>query len=300
MSNKPEARIAERAKERAEERKRQQRRRRTITAIVALAATGVIFLALYLVANAPSEAPIPEGALSRYEGLVVGTNDDGFPMLGRRNARVNVVAYAAFTEPQGYEFYRDIFPALLERVRADEISFAFAPVGVGVGRNPEGAARAALCAGEQGRFWPAFDTFFTWSNEFGTSAFNTNRLREGVEALGVQAGPFNDCFGQGRIGDLLVIARQSLTAPVTVRVNGAPVDVNLDAINEAIDAFGPFTPSGAATPEATPEVTPEATPEAAPEVTPEPTPEATPEVTPEAETTPDAAESTPEATAEGS
>lgn len=291
MSNKPDARIAERAKERAEERKRQQRRRRTITTIVAVAVIGVILLALYLVANAPSEAPIPAEAVSRYEGLLVTTNDDGFPMLGRRNARVNVVAYAAFTEPQGYEFFREIFPALLERVRADEISFAFAPVGVGVGRNPEGAARAALCAGEQGRFWPAFDTFFTWANEFGNSAFNTNRLREGVAALGVQADRFNDCFGQGRIGDLLVVARQSLTAPVTVRVNGAVVDTNLNAINEAIDAFGPFTPQ----PEST------AAPEATLEVTPEATPEVTPEATPEVESTPDPEpEATPEATADGS
>jgi hypothetical protein len=292
MTNKPEARIAERAKERAEERKRRQRRRRMITGIIAVGVGAVILLALYLVANAPSEAPIPAEAFSRYEGLSVSTSEDGYPMLGRRNARVNVVAYAAFTEPQAYEFYRDVFPALLERVRADEISFAFAPVNVGVGRNPEGAARAALCAGEQGRFWPAFDTFFTWANEFGNSAFNTNRLREGVEALGVQQGPFNDCFGQGRIGDLMVKARQSLVAPVTVRVNGAAVDANLDAINEAIDAFGPFTPSPTAEPRA--EASPEA--EATSELDAEITPEASPEPTPDSESTPEA-ESTSEAAA---
>jgi len=286
MTNKPEARIAERAKERAEERKRRQRRRRMITGIIAAGVGAVILLALYLVANAPSEAPIPAEAFSRYEGLLVSTSEDGYPMLGRRNARVNVVAYAAFTEPQAYEFYRDVFPALLERVRADEISFAFAPVNVGVGRNPEGAARAALCAGEQGRFWPTFDTFFTWANEFGNSAFNTNRIREGVEALGVQAEPFNNCFGQGRIGDLMVKARQSLVAPVTVRVNGAAVDANLDAINEAIDAFGPFTPSPTAEPQA--ELTPEV------EATTEPQTEATPEASPEPESSPEA---TPEATA---
>lgn len=304
MSTKPDNRIAERTKERAEERRRQQRRRQLQVGGVIAATIVLVVVALVIIANSPSEAPIPADAVARYEGMTTITNSDGYPMIGRDNAKVEVEVFAAFTEPQAYNFYRDVYPALLERVRAGEISLAFAPLKIGVGRNPEGAARAALCAAEQDRFWPTFDTFFSWSNAFEDSAFNTNRLRAGVEALGMNTAAFNDCFGQGRISDLLVKAQQGINGPVTVRVNGAVVAADLTTINTQIDTFAPFNvPSEAtaeatdAAPEATAEVTPHATtraivlptssaqqPEATAEATTEPTAGATqvPDVTAEA------------------
>jgi protein-disulfide isomerase len=295
MSQKSVERANERNKERAEERRKLDRRRRLVTLGTIAVVVVIVIVGLLLVANAPSEAPLPSEQFARYEGVPQTVSDDGYPMLGRSNARVQVVAYGAFTEPQAYEFYRDIFPSLLDRVKANEISFAFAPLKTAVGRNPEGAARAALCAGEQGKFWQAFDTFFEWANQFDNSAFNTNRIRAGVDALGLDAGVFNDCFGQGRINDLMVKAQQGLTSPVVVKVNGATVATNLTAINEQIDTFGPFNVAPEATAEATEAMTPEATMEATAEATEEATIEATEEAN---ATVAPTEEATEEATAE--
>ena len=275
MSQKSVDRANERNRERAEERKKLDRRRQLTTLAVVGAVVVIVIIGLVLVANAPSEAPVPTEQIARYEGVNTTINDDGYPMLGRSNARAQVVVFAAFTEPQAYTFYRDIFPALLERVKADEISLAFAPLKTAVGRKPEGAARAALCAGEQDKFWQAHDTFFEWANAFDTGAFNTNRIRSGVIALGLDGGAFNDCFGQGRINDLMVKAQQGLTSPVVVKVNGATVATNLEAINTAIDSFGPFNVAPEATAESTTEMTPEATMEATEEATAEATVETT-------------------------
>lgn len=293
MSTKPDNRIAERTRERAEERRRQQRRRQLQVTAVVVGTILLVVIALVIIANAPSDAPIPVGASTRYEGLTTSTSENGYPLLGQRDARVQVEMLAAFTEPQAYAFYTDVYPALLERVRAGEINFSFAPLKIGTGRNPEGAARTALCAAEQNQFWPTFDTLYTWQHDYEDSAFNTNRLRAGVDALGIRTDAFNDCFGQGRINDLMVKAQQGITGPITVKVNGAVVAADLESINAQIDTFGPFTPASEATSEATAEATDEAMLEATAEATDEAMLETTAEATDEA-----MLETTAEATSE--
>jgi hypothetical protein len=255
----------QRSKERQEERKKQQQRRRLIFIVGAAATAVAILIGLWAVANAPAEAPVSAESFARYEGLPQGVNENGYPLLGRVDNRVQVVEFSAFTSPEAYAYYRDVFPALLERVRRGEIAYAVAPVRNASGSNPEGAARAALCAGEQGRFWAAREAFFEWANTYGNSAFTTNRLREGINTLGLSAPEFNECFGSGRVNDILFRAQQGIASVPTVRVNGVVVAPDLEAINQAIDALNPTAdtetprPSGEATAELTPEATPETT-----------------------------------------
>jgi protein-disulfide isomerase len=284
------------AKERQEERRKLQQRRQLIIFAGIIVVGLLIVVGLALVANAPTDAPIATDSTTRYADLTRGSDDNGYPQLGRSNAKVQVIVYSSFSDSESLAFYKEVYPALLERVKKDEIALSFAPIKTASGGNPDGAARTALCAGEQGKFWEMHDTLFYWAELYGNSAFATNRIRAGLQNLDINGDTFNACFGSGKILDLLSKAQQGIGSTPTVKVNGAIINATLDEINTAIDGFAPFTrPEN--TPEATPEMTPESTPEATAESTDlgtapvlsENTPEATPEMTPE---------STPEATAE--
>lgn len=292
------------AKQRREERERQRQRQQRITIIVVvvIAVAAIGFLAL--ISNRPAEAPIPEGILERYEGLEQGYTEEGFPRLGPVGPDVvNVVEYSSFTCPGCAQFHDDSFPPLLDRIRTGEINFTFVPLQTGSIANAEGSARAALCAGEQGRFWEMHDVLFDWQTRFGNTAFSSNRLQAGADALNLDRDAFLSCFNSQEITDVLNAAiAEGINSTPSVRVNGvAPDSIALADINAQIDFFIPQTqPQTEETPETEVEATPEveespaeATEEAAPAE------ESTEEAVEEAEATEAPAEEPqPEATEE--
>lgn len=299
--------------ERRQERQRQQRQQRLMIALIGGAVIVVLAIFLALVLNLPADAPIPEDINTRYAGITTGTTENGFPRLGEATGVVNVQEFSSFSCTFCEQFHADSFPALVERVKAGEISFTYVPMLTGSVPNAEGAARAALCAGEQGKFWEYHDILFDWHSRFVNQAFSPKRLSSGIEALGLDVNAYNECFSSERITTILNAAEararnvDGYTGTPAVAINGVVVKTNLGAINTGIDtalallrASGandpaateePTTPAEEATPEATAEVTEEATAEATEEVTEEATAEATEEATPEA-----TAEATEEAT----
>ncbi len=263
-----------RTEKRLEERKQQEQRQRGFTVVGGIVAVAVIIGGLFFVANQPAEAPISEETLARYIDLPQSANEQGFPRLGRVDARVQVVEYSSFSCPTCGEFHDTIFPQLLERIERGEINFTFVPVSRGI-TNDEGASRAALCAANQNKFWELHDVFFDWLSRFGETAFTTNRIRAGAEGVGVNVNTLTDCFRTAPINDLLLRGQQGTTSTPTLRINGTLVEnpLSIDEINEAIDRFAPFNivPDAESTEEA--EMTPEATEEV--EMTAEATEEAT-------------------------
>jgi Thioredoxin len=280
----------QRTKERQEERKKQQQRRQVFIFGGGIAITILVVVIMALVANAPASAPIPSEFATRYEGLERNRNDNNMFMLGRANPRIDVQVFASFTSPEALNMYDTIYPALIERVRAGDVSLTFIPLRTATGANPDGAARTAYCAGQQGRFWEAVDALFLWYRDFGSAAFSNPRIIAGVTALGLDINTFRGCFGDGAITDSINRAAQNINNNPTVRVNGTAVELTLEAINEAIDGFMPST-------EATSEVTAEMTAEVTSEVTAEMTAEVTTEMTEEA-TSEAMAEMTAEVTVE--
>jgi protein-disulfide isomerase len=284
--------------ERRKERQREQRRQRQIIAAVAVAVVAVIVVILIVVSNAPAEAPIPETALSNYAGLEFSRSPEGYPRLGNPNAPVQVVEYSSFDCSHCRDFHDTSFSGLLERVRAGDILFTYAPVyGTGSFQNGQGAANASVCAADQGGFFPFHDALFSWQGLYGNQAFTQARMGTGISSLGMDRGAFDSCLRSGS-AEAVVDTAMNYAASVAsfgtpyVLVNGVQVTADLPAINQAIDqglALVGVTPGNAlptteATAEATAEATREATVEAttsaettpASEVTAEPTAESTP------------------------
>lgn len=254
--------------ERRREREREKRRQQQITGVVILVVVAVIAGLALILANQPAEAPIPANTVERYAGLPQGKTEEGFPRIGNPDAPVRVVEYSSFDCPHCQDFHESTGSAILDRVRAGGVQFTFVPIfGTGGIANGEGAARAAVCAGEQGKFWEFHDALFHWQSLYGNQAFANNRLQSGVNGLGLDRGQWDQCMGSDVPGRVLTAARTNANnlpgfqGTPTITVNGIVVTPDLASVTRAIDeelAKNPGTVPGV---EATTEGTTQATPE---------------------------------------
>ena len=191
--------------------------------------------------NFEIQAPITEESLTRYDDLEQSVNELGFPVLGNPDAPVVVTEIGSFDCPHCGTFHETMFPELLPRVEAGEIQFVYVPVfGTGNLPNGQGAAMASICALEQDSFWLFHDMLFGWQS-FGTSAFSTERINAGVEALELDAEAFAECMNSedtiATLENAFTTARElpEFSGTPTILVNGEKVDNGINVINEAID-----------------------------------------------------------------
>ena len=196
--------------------------------LIIVSILGIIFagaVAVYLLR--PLDAPVPEDAGARYAGLAQGTTAQGFPRLGSPDAPVLIEDFSSFACPHCREFHESQFVALLNAVTAGEVQFVFIPI-AHIGWGAREAARAMLCAGEQGEAWAMMDVLFDWQRRFVTSTFDARRVRQGAQALGLDMGEFDACMRGSAVGETLDRARaefdrRGLTGTPGFFINGEKV-----------------------------------------------------------------------------
>ncbi len=250
--NRPEASGGKSAKDRREERQREKRRQNQMYIAIGAGIVGLLVLVALIVRNLPAEAPIPVGVVERYADIPSGITDRQFPRLGNSGNTIAVVEYSSFGCSACAKFHKEVFPSLLERVKAGEISYTFVPLTTGSVPNALGAARAALCVQEQNLFWPYHDTLFSWVERFANGAFSPKRLETAVGELGLDVNAYNACITSDRVDRIIETARAqfrdtNFEGTPAIVVQGVELQsVELDDINAAIDerlALLSFTPS---------------------------------------------------------
>jgi protein-disulfide isomerase len=129
-----------------------------------------------------------------YGSLPQTTTDLGFPQLGYPNAPVSVVLFTSFDCEACLNLYNQAMPMLTQRARNSEALITFVPLSAGEIPNGDVAARGALCAGEQNRFWDYHDLLYTWAAAYGAEAFTAERLTSGVTELGLDLSAWQTCM----------------------------------------------------------------------------------------------------------
>lgn len=207
-----------------------------------------------------------------YADLPQSQNLDGFPTLGYPSALVNMLIYGAFDDAASAEFWVASYRELLPRVQTGEIRLIFVPI-VTNGPIPGGrlAARAAMCAGEQGRFWPFADRAFDQVIAAGAEAFTGDFLSRAARDSGLDLARYQNCttLTEGPDGILrdaeTVAARDPFYSRVPyVKLNESPSLTDIDSLNFAIDVQLEQANTALAASLTTPTPNPEATPEATP------------------------------------
>jgi hypothetical protein len=262
-----------RTAERKKAREKQQRRQRIITAVVVVSVVVVLAVVLFVIANQPAEAPIPAETATRYEDVRQGRTQQGFPVLGEPDARIQVAEYGYFGCIPCAVFHEQAIDELVDYARNGDVAYTFIPIFVQA-NNSRGAARAAVCAAEQDKFWALHDAMFEWPSIFGdTQAFTNSRINAGVNALGLNTGQYTSCVGGGNPDQVLLEAANrfnglsdsdgdvptiTINGVVPVESGGGPVirdaGAILDLIEEqlaALEVEPTAEPTEAVTPEAT-------------------------------------------------
>jgi protein-disulfide isomerase len=146
----------------------------------------LLFLLLLLIA-----LPAHAQDVNRYASLPQEVNEFGFPVVGYPSAPLNVVVFGSFDDELSGRFFRESFDVLYRRALTGEVKVVYVPLhSRGAIPGGRGAARAAVCAGEQSAFWPFFDLIYGWQETYGMEALSGERLLEGVNAL-ASAGVLN-------------------------------------------------------------------------------------------------------------
>jgi len=140
----------------------------------------------------------------------------GSPVKGEPTARVTIVEFTDLQCPFCVRYYKNTFPRIVKefvetgKVRYVAREFPLASIH----KDAQRAAEAALCAGEQGKYWELRDKIFHNRNRLGEAD-----VEEYARSVGVEVEPWKECLSSGRY-------REKVTRDVRdgsrLGVNGTP------------------------------------------------------------------------------
>jgi protein-disulfide isomerase len=151
-------------------------------------------------------------------------NVHGEPFRGSAKARVAILEYSDFDCGFCAEFATKIFPQIeTNYIKTGKIKFFFRDM-----PSPEHAfamfkAKAARCAGEQGKFWEMHDYLFAHQQPMGTG--DSEKL---AQAVGIDNAKFAACLTSDKYAALV---ERSLASAEKLRIEGTPAFI-IGTLNE--------------------------------------------------------------------
>jgi protein-disulfide isomerase len=144
-------------------------------------------LAANVGARPAPQPPAPPSALA--------THNEGF--RGDSGAAVAIVEYADFECPYCGQYEHDIYPQISkDYIQTGKVKYFFRDLPLPMHPRAMGAARAARCAGEQGKFWEMHDSLFAKQN-----AIRDVDMPGRAQELGLDAAKFSECLSSDRYTD---------------------------------------------------------------------------------------------------
>ncbi len=148
-----------------------------------------------------SSAPVPESPERSARRVVVGGVDltgIGYDK-GSPTAPIVMVDFSDFGCPYCGSHARQTLPALeREFIATGKVFYKYVPLVMGSFPNGDTAARAAECAGEEGKFWPMHDRLFASQQEWRKNGAPTPVYERHARELGLDASRFAACLRDGR------------------------------------------------------------------------------------------------------
>lgn len=133
------------------------------------------------------QPPTPPSALA--------TQDEAF--RGESRASVAIVEYADFECPYCGQYERDVYPQISkDYIQTGKVKYFFRDLPLPVHPHALGAARAAHCAGEQGKYWEMHDSLFAKQN-----AIRDVDMPGRAQELGLDKVKFSECLSSDRYTD---------------------------------------------------------------------------------------------------
>jgi protein-disulfide isomerase len=145
------------------------------------------------------------------ETVTMGLNDDGVPYIGNLEAPIQIAELADFTCPHCAEYHPEMTRLIRDFGRSGEAVFLYYPFAAGT-RAPysENAARAAVCAGQQGGFWELHDELFRVQESDSISSFTASGLEDIANNIDLDGSEIRTCMSSN-IADAALVATDRLS-----------------------------------------------------------------------------------------
>jgi len=163
----------------------------------------------------------------------------GEKFRGDSDARVAIIEYADFECPYCGEYERKAFPQLLsDYIQTGKVKYFYRDLPLPMHARALPAARAARCAGDQGKYWEMHDSLFANQN-----ALSAPALLEHAQTLGLDAAKFAECFSSDKYSEDI---RKSMSNAQALGIEGTPtffigtIDGDIVKIRKAIQGGPPF------------------------------------------------------------
>jgi protein-disulfide isomerase len=121
---------------------------------------------------------------------VISVNVHGEPFRGDRTARVAIMEYSDFECSYCAKFVHEVYPTIeKDYIKAGKVKYFFRDLPAPEHPNALGAAEAARCAGDQGKFWEMHDLLFASQGALAQSNLLTH-----AQELRLDIKKFNECL----------------------------------------------------------------------------------------------------------
>ena len=187
--------ISKRQVRRGQMRRKEQRNRLIGIGLISIGAIFVAFLIIY-----PNFKPAE--AIAAPEPTTRPNVD--FNAAGNPDAPIRIDEYSDFQCPYCARFYQTTEKQLMDNFVADgTVYFVYNTFGDFIGSESGGAAEAAYCAGDQGKFWEMHDVLLSNQRGENQGAFVDKRLKEFAQYLKLDMGKFETCFNANKYKDTI-------------------------------------------------------------------------------------------------
>lgn len=139
-----------------------------------------------------AQAPAPAQGQAFKEAML---SIDGSPVLGDKDAKVTIVEFSDYQCPFCARNHKQTFPQLLtEYIKTGKVKYIFRDFPLeSIHPLAFKASEAALCAGEQGKYWEMHDTLF--ANQ---TALTSDDLMSHAKTAGADSVKMKTCIDSGR------------------------------------------------------------------------------------------------------
>lgn len=216
-------------RQRAESRRAQQQRQRQTRLIIAVAVIAVVVVGIIIVATGPSDAvALVE---TDYEGIpqqrVTGDTGVGFA-IGEPDAPVTITDYSDFSCPHCHDLSGPLRDIIEEYGRDGQVRVVFKPISFVNPPYSRPAAQAAICAGDQGKFWEMHDQIWALYEANGPGAYTPAQLTRLAEGIGLNMDEYRQCYSspgtEAAVDSVLAEAQErGIQGTPTLFVNGQEV-----------------------------------------------------------------------------
>jgi protein-disulfide isomerase len=210
--------MSKRQQRRQQIRQKQMRGRLIGTGLVTVGALFIAFLVIW-----PLVKPLAEvTAIEPAPRPQADANNMGDP-----NAPIHITEFADYQCPFCERFYTQTEFQLVEQyIETGQVYFTYRSAGNWVSNNlgqgkteSEDAAKAAYCAGDQGKYWEMHDMLYTNVIGEDIGSFEDRRLTAIAEATGLDMDQYQECYSSNKYQDQV---DQDFKDAVQSGVNGTP------------------------------------------------------------------------------